>query len=728
MKDFNYSNNLIDIQNQLIAQSIRDSSNLQLAKTEEAIKSVMQSYIDRFNKVGGMLTDISKYIVQSKTLIKIDTFNKLFESIYIDFLSLYKNLETVDNVLSLNLNRNKLFYFSIKKKIRDLWNQLELVENSILTDTNSSSIIYESFQNDINISKSKDIFIDKKNGIIHLNTVKKQVINKSFNIKSVVCNTYPSDNIDGGVYYSSNTLNSFNENYSSGSHDLLENGLWKEEVICNDIPSLLLNIGSSVQKLYKSFDGIVSVIDIEFASNISFNRFDIDVFCDSYLNLDSILYKSYNEDTWKYVKSNNQSVSMKNFDIISQMNIDICTCRFLRIVLNQKNYTILTQLSEPSLNIDEQVKKDLSERRYELVKFDKNIYNLAVPNNSNNISLYNKIINVIETTRDINKILNKIEKILIPDINVLKYDYHNTYKYEIGAWSIEPILEKYTSNTGFFKSSDYLIDKGTPISITIDTIQSTPDLSTCNWYITYNNKNIPILENKNTFRREKIKNFDMSKYLDFSLWNGTFMLLDFPVDPSKLSYISIYENGIKMSINYTDIIFLNSKLIYIDSISKFSKLDYVIEYYTPINSCVNLWALRPNDTNISNINDIPLGVVSSRRDFLELFINNAKINITGEESYLSSFFIIENFIALKDEAMMWFGSTFNTCLFISSELLEKNIISFDINSYITISSSKISGNINIANDYLNSNIISSCDYSLIGSTCNLISSFNKDML
>ena len=104
---FSFKSSIKTIQNNLISQNIRDVSNSDILRSEEAITTVIASYIDRFKTLGGLLFDAGNYLAQSKAIIKVNDFNDIFQSVYIDLASLYGDLDAVDNVLSLNLQRNK---------------------------------------------------------------------------------------------------------------------------------------------------------------------------------------------------------------------------------------------------------------------------------------------------------------------------------------------------------------------------------------------------------------------------------------------------------------------------------------------------------------------------------------------------------------------------------------------------------------------------------------------
>lgn len=709
-KEFNFKSSITDIQNRLISQSIRDTSNIQLLKSEEAIQQVIKSYTDKFKTVDGMLTDAMKYVVKSKDIIRTSQFNDLFESIYIDLSALYNDLELVESVLTLNISRNKTFFQVIKKRVKDLWNRLYLTRLNIFDSDPADESYYESFNADINFNKSLNITIDKKTGLIYLEPIKRRVNNDSYIIKEITSITYPVDNPDGGVINTTDKLNSLNYNYiDDGTHDMLQNGLWKEQLLCYDVPNLNVNIGSESNEIRKNYKGIVSIVDITFTYPVEINRYDFDIFGEASLLIDSILYKETDSDSWRLANFQNNdplvidprvsgfyAATGEQFDIISLMNVVKHKVKKLRLVFNQKNYILLNK--ENSVTIKDSVQTDLSERRYELAKFGISIEDsLSKPILDKNISVYNQLINVLETTRNIRTILRKIEDILIPEVRIVTKDFSKYCKFELGTWSIEPMLEQYTNLEGIYDSKPYSIKNKSLLSVAVKSGQTVPEASTCNWYINIKNKNIPVMENNAIIRKEPFNVIDLGSYHSkFTSWPGIFVQLDFPVNPGLTNQLGYYRNGeFKYDIS-DDILFLNSSLIYFKYITDPYSASYVIRYPSASDSSVNLYTLSPK---INKFKHIPLGIVASRKYALEFFINNVNLRDTSQP--LATVFKVSSIASTFDESKKWFSSeygldnnAFTTCLFVADEILNLfSSTSFITHNYINSSITKLNTSI-----------------------------------
>ncbi|MCK9428871.1 MAG: hypothetical protein M0R17_02520 [Candidatus Omnitrophica bacterium] len=738
---FSYNSQIKDIQNSLISENIRSVSNFELLNSEEAIKNVISSYIDKFNSLGGMLTDISKFIVKSKDIINSKQFDDLFQSVYIDIYALYNDLNIVSNVLNLNLNRNKNYFLIIKKRIRDLWNKLNLTRSFIYDSNPSDESYYESFYNDINSLILKDVLIDKKSGYLYINPIYTETHNKSFQIKSINSVTYPEPNDNGGVYKNTNILNTFEDNYKNGPRDMLQNGLWKEEIYTNVIPELSLNIGSDSRIIQRNYKGIVSIIDIEYSYSIEFNRIDFDIFGDKSLTIDAILYKQNIDDEWNILNyenidnldSNNltnlcqYSVRGSDFDVLSFYNIEKINVKFLRIVVNQEHYIQLNSDYIKNISIEDKMFNDLSERRYDIVKFNKNINSfLSSPIIDENKSLYNKIINIIESTSSIEKILYNIENLLLPKTDIVEINFSNVLKYEIGLWSIEPKLELYSYLNGVFSSNKYKLNDKVLNSISLNTKQSLPGSTTCNWYIEANNKEIPIVENTSKYRKEPIKEFDVSSYSNFSGWvdrGGIFTLLDFPIDSVKYQEIVIYNNGVLQENIINNIAFLNSRMIYINGIKDVKNNNYVIRYPLSFYKTINVYVLSSKTNN--SYKYISLGIISTKKEILEAFINDIRysvLNSDGSRQYLKDDFIVTNAVTTSDESKYWFGPSYENCLFIDRSIYNLIDTSLNYDKYsnaILIDDSKLSSNLSNLNDYFNLSSYGFSDFSIIGSVSNI---------
>ena len=721
---FNFNSTIKNVQNTLIASTIKEVSNLELLRSEEAIRDVIKSYTDRFKAVEGMLTDVSKNVAISKEIIRLSDFNNLFESIYIDLSALYNDLDLVDTVLTLNLNRNKNYFLIIKKRMRDLWQRLELTRLQTYDLSPADESFYESFYSAINSTFVSNIKVDKKNGFLILDSRRRRLLNDVPYIKSVTSTTYPVENEDGGVLFTTSPLNDINENYKNGTRDLLSDGLWKEQILCKDIPNMIVDIGSGIPP--RNYRGAVSLVDIEYTYPIELNRVDIDVFGEKVLDIDCILYKANEDDEWTPITYEGEdpmeeanpttdlkfkSVGGRAFDVISFTNIKKTSVKYLRIVFNQQNYSLLDSATLPEKTLEEQIELDLSERRYELVKFGASLEEeLVTPVNENNRSLYNKIISIIESTRNIGIILEKINKVLVPEIKTITTSFSKTAQFEIGAWSIEPMIEEYTRLQGKYDSTLYHLRNKTLAAVQLKTDQEAPNATTCNWYVTVNGKDIPIVENDLAWRKEPINVVTSSITSNvFSDWPGTFILLDFPIDPLISEQLGIYENGI---FNYefsTKIIFLNSRLLYLHDLVDPFGAEYVVRYPLTKYGCVSLYTLNYN----KNQNAIPisLGIVSARRAVLESFCNKA--GLSGEP--LSTNYTISSAPATVIEAQTWFGSEYASCIFIDDSIKAQLDLSEigNLDSIVTHSVSKLSTTLSDVTSYYHGLGAGSSDLGLV---------------
>lgn len=685
--DFNFRSSIKDVQNRLVSQSVRNASNLELLNSEESIQAVIKSYTDRFQSIGGMLFDVSKYIAESKDVIAVDQFNEMFDSIFIDLASLYADLDLVEKVLALNLQRNKNFFLVIKKRIKDLWNKLNLARLYIYDNNPADESYYESFYTNLNASRTQNIRIDKKKGFLHLSPKYRRVHNQSFEIKKISATTFPVNSDNGGATHTTSELNTFEDNYTNGPRDMLINGLWKEEVICNEIPNIIYNIGSDSKPFKRNYKGVLSIVDIEYTYPVEINRLDIDLYGDKPTLVDAILYKQTENDSWRSAnfsledpleESNPNTISKRfsargeAFDVMPFYNISKIKAKHLRLVFNQNSYDSIDSKDSGETALDLKINNDLSQRRYDLVKFNSNYEEaLATPVNDSNVTLYNKIINVIDSVSNIESILNEIEQILIPTVDILTYDFSRAIKFELGAWSIEPTLEIYTRGKGIFDSTTYQLRDKSLSSVSLKVGQEIPEATTCNWYINVKGRDIPVAENGTIIRKEPIEPISMSKYKNFRKWSpGAFISLDFPLDPLNIDQVGLYTDGEYNSLATTRIAALNSKLLFIKDLKDPYRSEFVIRYPSAMYSSVNLYTLSLKPSIVSGSEVLPLGIISSRREVLEDFIESVKYRDDTRSSfnnYLSKKYSINNVQSTQLESKDWFGAKFESCLFIATE-------------------------------------------------------------
>lgn len=733
---FNLKNSIKNIQNRIVASSIKQTSNIELLRSEEAIRDLINSYTERFKSAEGMLTDITKYVVKSKEVIDVKDFNDLFESLYIDLSALYNELDTVENVLNLNLSRNKNYFQFIKKRVRELWQRLRLTRLNVYDLNPADESFFESFYSNINIATSSNIEIDKKLGFAYIQPQYFRTHNQSFEVKKISTYVYPVENEEAGVVIVTSPLNSLSGNYSnSGTRDMLQNGLWKEEVICSEIPDMIFGSGilASGVAAATEYRGVVAVVEIEYAYAVNINRLDLDVYGEKGLDIVGVLYKTADNGSWQYAQKEVDDYQLTEtdqiqyntikgigFDVISFINIHPITVKVLRLIFNQKNFSFINTVDTVGVSLDEQINKDLSERRYDLLKFNASLEEeLTAPVNEENKSIYSKLVSAIESTRNIEDILIKINDILVPELKVSTVDFGKTAKFELGTWSIEPKEEEYVSQNGIFETKPFSILDRHLIGATLTTKQSTPGPCTVNWYLSADSKNIPILESEKTIRKEPFNQLNMSEYTSFKDWPGVFCLLDFPISPYDTYKLALYQDSSLLENIESRVSFINSRLLYFHDITRIGSSRYVVKYPVAVYDCCNMYVLQPN-TNLNN--NITLGIGCTRREILELFINKATYMVGGKAEKLSKNYTISNALCTIEEAEYWFTAQFSSCLFIESAILSllDGYQGSIFDSLISSASTKYATTIDDVNNYLNGIIYGASDLSIIGSVANML--------
>ena len=80
-----------------------------------------------------------------------------------------------------------------------------------------------------------------------------------------------------------------------------------------------------------------------------------------------------------------------------------------------------------------------------------------------------------------------------------------------------------------------------------------------------------------------------------------------------------------------------------------------------------MYVLQPL-TGKNAVNDIILGICSTRREVLDQFIKTATYNSGNSNKRLSESYTITNGLYTMEEATQFFGVSFSTCLFLDSEI------------------------------------------------------------
>jgi len=644
--DYSYSINseLENIQKILLQNSIKQFTNTELLNSEEAVKKVYDAYADKIKNVGSKIYDFNNFLVKSKQVITKEYFDYLLQDIYNDLHALYINMKYIDDILNINLQKNKKFYGTIEKRILALEQKLDIARLNVNNTIGFDKIYFEGFDNKSSDSYYYNLIIDKKSGELSLKPIDIHVYNKKYNIRQVTSTLYPVANNDGGVLVTTNNLNTYEENYRrDGLNDMLINGLWKEQVFCNEVPDIQFYINKNVvdAPTFKIVtQGIVSYVDIEFKYFINFNNIEIDLFGEYETNVLLMLYKKEENDSWLPVSKLKRDIvddqeivfdtytSKAQFNIIQFKNLEMMHAKYLRIIFNQKNYSLIHSDSSQVADLTKKIYTDLSERRLDVLKLDGNSDSKpAIPRLYHYDSFYNELYEIIEYSSSVNEMIKKLITKLNPTPKLITIEFNKLLKYELGAWSIEPKLLQYIG-TGIYISRLYEYNDRPLVSITLDTKQEDIKSNSCNWYISDNLETsvIPIIPNDELIRKEPLLIVEHEYYKDLGWTDGTLIKLEFPCDLKFIDYLVLYEDEKFISPEYLDMYPLNSQLIFIKNIKDPKKHKYVIKYIPAKYNSTNVYVLFK--TKKYNDNVLEYQIVASRKSILELFLD--KTNLTED--------------------------------------------------------------------------------------------------
>jgi len=654
---YKITDELKNIQNILIKNTIKANTNVQLLRSEEAIRSVYASYADKIQKVGSKIFDVNDHIVEAQDLITKDYFDELFSDIYIDLKSLYQYIKYIDDLLDINLQKNKKFFNTLEKKIIELENKLDLAKLNINTIVTFDKVYFEGFNSKSKSGYYYNMDVDKKTGHITLQPIITKRLNKKHYIKKVTSTLFPVANAEGGVHVKTNELNTYEESYRlDGTNDMLENGLWKEQVFTNEIPDILTHINNNVSygsapEITINTQGLVSYVDIEFRHAININTLDIDLFGEHETSILHILYKVNEDDPWQpFTKLSKRLIDgveyfydyfteSSDFNVIKYRNLELINTRFIRIVFNQKNYSLIKNNISNVASLEQKINDDLSERRLDLVKLDGGNAGLpAIPKSYNYDSMYSELTNIVENSSNIAEMLTNIIDTLEPTVKTKDINFNKTLQYELGAWSIEPKLQQY-HGIGKYKSANYEFNTKSLVSASLITKQEDIKENTCSWYIsdTKNTLVVPVIPNDERIRKEQIYVVENDNYFkNCGYTDGTLIQLDFPLDRRYKNVISLYEDGRVINYSEMEIYFLNSTLLYITNIKDHTIHNYVIKYIPAKYDMVSVYRLVKNgeyegeinlnfDTlHIDNV--LEYNILAPRESLLKLFLDKTDLN------------------------------------------------------------------------------------------------------
>lgn len=634
MKTYAYEDQSRNLINKEIDARVGALTAKGLIKSESEYKKTIQSLLDSINFDFGRITSATNYHVKADDVVSSASLNGLFSDIEADLRILHTELDNAQKVLDLSLNRNKLFYRRIKTKLAAMSKEISKFRESSYNTESADYVFFESFDAENSTMSLRELSIDKKLGIVHLTPQIIKTHNKSDNIREVGITIYPVENKDGGVYDTTNSSNKLTFNYTTGDRNMLKDGLWKTQLLTAKIPETPLDIfnrGTTVK-----YNGIVVYIDIHFTGRKFINELGIDPYGEFPLDVIGVRFKRSEGSSWENFSTLldnglRKNISGSGSDWIYFRNIDPTYCNSIRIMLFQENYNTLSKLLSKVDTMVDKIVRDLVERRYEKTEYSYKFFDEMprVQNESIATStLYDEVMNVIETENDVEVLEDKLGDLLVPEPDNIEQDISNWKLYNVGAWSIEPKMVSYSPNAvGTYISHDlkdrrsgFKLDNGSPTEVKLYTKQTEANSTFIEWSLLNEDGTIeiPIIPNNDRWRSESaavaeyypLKNLTHRTNTDLRNLNQV-VKLDFPVHHGYISEIEIFENGNSVFSANADTVgqrgnmaeLYNSTELYFSDIEFKKNKMYVIKYLPALIDIVQCWVLRPNIEQAQNLDD-----------------------------------------------------------------------------------------------------------------------------
>lgn len=649
-KNNNFLNEEVDLRlTELTAQG--------LIRTEEEYKRIVENALNSLDQNLLRLTDTKKYLVKKDDIVSSKQLNSLFVDLESDMRILHKQLNEIHRVVDITFDRNKTFYRRLKNRIASIWKEIQNFRETSFNIEGATYMFFESFSENSGMHLT-GLNVDKKTGTITLAPAYIDLFNSSYDVSNVVMSLYPVDNKDGGVFVTNQIQNTFEYNFSKGDKTLLKDGLWKVQVLCADIPDIILNVFGKGNKTYK---GIIAKLDIAFTSQKTINQLDIDPYGDFKTNIIGINYQVDDDGEWlNVVDEDDNIVSSGDVDWISLKNFIPITAKNLRIYFHQPNFQIIHKLLSSTDDMVDKMIKSLIEQRFEKIEYQyKTTDKFPSYDLSDEADLYDEIIRIIEEGGEITTLENQIKELLIPQPININTDIKNWKLFNLGAWSIEPKTTAYASDSvGIYishdprnKKSGFRMTNGSPSYAKIYTKQQEPSATSIEWSLMAdidgtNFIDIPIIANNDIERNESAA-FSKSKLLSSSTFkknktSDNLIKLDFPIHPSYTNVFSVVENGrnfVSGDLDYFE--FYNSTELYIPNASFAPGVIYNLRYIPAIINTVRCWIL------ISNKKDMDLNTLC-------VFANEKTAN--DVKKLLGSGYSVVNQLCTINEYNTWFSN------------------------------------------------------------------------
>lgn len=599
------------LQRRLFLSKLENLTNTGLIKSEVEYKRYLTSVLSTLNKHNTQLFDSKDFQIKYSDFIAFKTYKESLELIYYDLFTNYTETDKIKEFLKNNLNKNKQFYKNIRERIRHYWKSLALLRANSYDVTSSTKSFIESFFNRDNNFYMENCEINDKVNTLHLTPMVRKQFNNSIDIDRINVSITPVENDQGGVFYTHTDKNSLEYNYKYGKRDMLQNGLWKIQLLTEGIPECYLDINSKKKRFY----GITATMDIYFTGMKPINRIYIEPYGEFYTKIITIQYLK--DNTWKPFRKYDNNTGTYNpisgekiiFDF---MNIECVSTNAIRIIFSQENYKTLDNYIFNQTDAFSKLIKEIQENRYDFINkidiSDKYLTKPSDPTNLKNTTL-EAINNIIFETDNFTDTENKIRELLFPSLKNIQFN-SNWRVYELGAWEINPQYMQFSDQGGTFCShieGGYSIEK-LPFEVSLTTKEELPDQTFIEYYITDEKEKtfVPFMP-LNQKRRKEINRMKIypQMYTCTSIWPDYWVLqTDFPIQEDMIPYTNIYINGSKMNLDTnwkTKVCFYNSRTIYIMGYKYNPKDTVVIEYYPDKLNTVEVWCLKPNNTDLSKV-------------------------------------------------------------------------------------------------------------------------------
>ena len=719
---FRYNSIKESLQKNLMFGKLENLTNTGIIKSEVEYKRYLNSTLSFLNKTNTQIFNSKDVQIKYSDLINFKTYKDNLEKIYYDLFTSYTELDTIKEFLENNLNKNKQFYKNIKDRVRNYRKYLNLLRLNTYDITTANITFFESF-NDINRNYYlENCEINENSNKLYLEPMNKEVFNNSIDIDHIDLEVMPSLNEQGGVYFTHSEKNDIVKNYKNGSRTMLKDGLWKLQLLTEGVPEIYLDVNSNTKK----YNGIIARMDIYFTGMKPINRLYIEPYGEFYT---TILGAEYLQDgKWKPLRQyDNKTGVYKSITgeklIFDFMNIEPVSTTAIRIIFNQENYKVLDNYMQDQMDAFSTLIKEIQENRYDYI--DKiNIQNkyLTRPFDSNNqkATILEQLSNIIFETNSFTETEIKIKELLFPKLKNINFN-SNWKIYELGAWEITPQYAQYAQNEGTYISHNtdgYQLNK-TPLQVTLNVEDETPDITSIEYFITDENEStyIPIMPVGQKVRREtnrfkiypamyrlkKILKIIATPDLHYNIRSNYIWYTDFPVHEEYIDKIKFYINGevMEFGTNYANkVTMFNSRMFYMNGIEYNPNNTYMMEYIPAKNDIVECWILQQKNSDLTlspnNFNNygnsmveymtLDQYIIFSSKDVALEFLYLYDTYYKSNNSNMSNSYIIKKTYCHKNEFNLWFKNG-SYSLFIDPAFMSLsnglNATPFQVNMEIT---------------------------------------------